>query len=229
MSNELDEPDPSSAREPGRLETVLIQTNSWLGRHWLALITVASAVFIALPLAAPVLAMTGHARLSGAIYTVYRVTCHQLPQRSWFVGGPKAAYTWPSVRAYTQRPDGPPIMAFHQPLGNAALGFQVAFCQRDTAIYLSAFLTCLAYAMVRRRHPVGPMPFRLYMLFAVPMAVDGLTQLVGLRESTPFLRTLTGALFGFGSAWLVLTYVEASFRESALYAARLVGDFRSTA
>jgi uncharacterized membrane protein len=63
------------------------------------------------------------------------------------------------------------------------------------------------------------MPFRLYLLFILPMAVDGLTQLVGLRESTPFLRTLTGSLFGIGSAWLVLTYIEASFRETALPAA----------
>jgi len=34
------------------------------------------------------------------------------------------------------------------------------------------------------------------------------------RESTPFLRLLTGFLFGFGTAWFGLPYVEESMRET---------------
>jgi uncharacterized membrane protein len=45
------------------------------------------------------------------------------------------------------------------------------------------------------------------------MAVDGITQLVGLRSSTWQLRTITGALFGLGSAWLALPYVEEAFQD----------------
>jgi uncharacterized membrane protein len=39
------------------------------------------------------------------------------------------------------------------------------------------------------------------------MAVDGLTQLAGLRESNWALRTLTGALFGLGTLWFVYPYL----------------------
>ncbi len=41
------------------------------------------------------------------------------------------------------------------------------------------------------------------------MAVDGFTQLVGWRESTVELRTLTGALFGAASVWLIYPRVDA--------------------
>jgi hypothetical protein len=34
------------------------------------------------------------------------------------------------------------------------------------------------------------------------------------RESTPFLRVLTGFLFGFGTAWFAFPNVEDSMRET---------------
>jgi uncharacterized membrane protein len=209
----------AAVASPGAVTRGLMGLNGWLGRHWVALLALASGVFIALPLAAPILAMTGHDRAAGAIYFTYRMTCHQLPQRSWFVGGPKPTYTWPEVQPYVADPAAGPLMAFHHPLGNAALGYQLAFCERDTAIYLAVFATCLAYGFLRRRRTFRPMPIRLYVLFLLPAAIDGITQLTGLRESTPLLRTVTGALFGAGSAWLILTYLDAERRQSASYAA----------
>ncbi len=193
--------------------------NGWLARHWLALVTVAAGVFIALPIAAPFLAMAGFKRLATFIYVAYRITCHQLPQRSWFIGGEQATYTWSQLRPFVERPDANPLLAFHHPLGNPTLGYQVAFCERETAIYSVVLLTCLAYGFLRQRRTIRPMPIRLYVLFLIPIAVDGFTQLFGWRESTPLLRTVTGAIFGLGSAWLVLTYLEASFREAAAFAA----------
>jgi hypothetical protein len=35
-----------------------------------------------------------------------------------------------------------------------------------------------------------------------------------IRESTPFLRALTGALFGIGNAWLAYPYIEESMQET---------------
>ena len=43
------------------------------------------------------------------------------------------------------------------------------------------------------------------------MAIDGFTQLFGWRESTPELRTLTGALFGLASVWLIYPRIDAMF------------------
>jgi len=77
------------------------------------------------------------------------------------------------------------------------------------------FATCLAYGLLRRRRRFRPLPLRIYGLCLVPAAVDGIAQLLGIRDSTPLLRSLTGAIFGAGSAWLILTYLDAELRDSA--------------
>jgi uncharacterized membrane protein len=88
-------------------------------------------------------------------------------------------------------------------------GQQMAYCHRDTAIYTSLFLAIVVFGFVR--HRVKPLPLLAYAVFIAPMAIDGLTQLVGLRVSNWQLRTVTGALFGIGSAWLALPYLEEAF------------------
>jgi uncharacterized membrane protein len=55
-------------------------------------------------------------------------------------------------------------------------GEQVAFCQRDIAIYAALFLGGLVYSWAR--HRLKPLPLRWYILFLVPIAVDGGTQMV---------------------------------------------------
>ena len=48
------------------------------------------------------------------------------------------------------------------------------------------------------------------------MAMDGFTQLFGWRESSAELRTLTGALFGAASVWLIYPRIDAILaRDSA--------------
>jgi len=45
------------------------------------------------------------------------------------------------------------------------------------------------------------------------MAIDGGTQLVGLRQSTWWLRLVTGTLFGVGSVWVLYPQIEAAMRD----------------
>ncbi|MBI2864776.1 MAG: DUF2085 domain-containing protein [Chloroflexi bacterium] len=89
-------------------------------------------------------------------------------------------------------------------------GYQMAFCQRNTAIYASMLVAGLGFALVRSR--LKPLDWRLYLVMIAPMAVDGFTQLFGLRESNWELRTITGALFGIGTIWLVYPSVEMGMR-----------------
>jgi uncharacterized membrane protein len=113
--------------------------------------------------------------------------------------------------------------------GNDVLGWKVAFCERDVAIYVVIGLCGFAYAIVRKLNIKVPyLPFWAYILIAiVPMGLDGFSQLFAnppfygfglsfypIRESTPFLRTLTGALFGLGNAWLVFPYIDDSMVET---------------
>jgi len=43
---------------------------------------------------------------------------------------------------------------------------------------------------------------------AIPMAIDGGTQWIGLRESTNLLRFLTGSLLGFVCAYYLIPLVN---------------------
>ncbi len=88
------------------------------------------------------------------------------------------------------------------------LGYQVALCARNLAIYGSLFLGSLLFRWMRAWLP--PLDWRLWALTMVPMAWDGGTGLFGLRESTWELRTLTGAIFGLGVCWFLLPLILAN-------------------
>jgi uncharacterized membrane protein len=90
-------------------------------------------------------------------------------------------------------------------------GEQMAFCERDAAIVSAAIITGLLFAVIRRWWNLPAIPFRVALLFALPMAIDGGTQLVGLRESTALLRVITGTLFSVGVGWFILPHLEAGF------------------
>lgn len=145
-------------------------------RHWLGVSAGVLAVFVALPVLAPVLMAAGLATPATLIYAAYSLVCHQLPSRSFFI-----------------------------------FGQQMAFCQRDLAIYASLVVGMLAFGLVRGR--LRPLPWPVYLVMILPMAVDGTTQAIGLRTSTWQLRVVTGVLFGIGSAWLGLPYLETIWRE----------------
>ena len=84
-------------------------------------------------------------------------------------------------------------------------GQKMAYCQRDTAIYGAMLLGGVAYA--RNRGSDG-LPFWGFLLLALPVAIDGGLATVGVRESTPLLRTLTGVLFGLATAGFVYPLMD---------------------
>lgn len=90
-------------------------------------------------------------------------------------------------------------------------GEQMALCHRMTAIYVASFVAGLGYAIVRNRLPA--LSFRGLIWLSVPMAIDGFTQLFGLRESTWELRLITGSLFAFGVMWFSLPRLDEGFAE----------------
>ncbi len=92
-------------------------------------------------------------------------------------------------------------------------GHQICYCDRCLGIYTSLFFATLAFGLVRQH--LRPLPWQIYPIFVIPMAIDALTQIIGLRYSSFELRVITGSLFGIGSAWLVLPYLEQGFRDVA--------------
>jgi uncharacterized membrane protein len=90
-------------------------------------------------------------------------------------------------------------------------GHQLGLCARNLSIYSSMFLGSLIFVLSKKRLP--GIPWWLWILMILPMALDGLTQMFGLRESTWELRLITGTLFGFGSVWFVLPYIQKTITE----------------
>jgi uncharacterized membrane protein len=107
-------------------------------------------------------------------------------------------------------------------LGNPQVGFKMAWCERDAAIYTTLLIGSMLFALVRTR--LNPLNWRVYLLFLVPMAIDGLWQLVTsplailpflpTHESDALLRGITGAVFGIGSIWLIYPYLEEAMRDA---------------
>ena len=174
-----------------------------LAKHWLLLASLFWGLYAGLPFLAPVLMDAGLTLPARVIYTVYRPLCHQLPERSYFLGGHEHVYTAEELEAA-----GVEIHPFSRDIGNESVGWKIAYCQRDVAIYGSILIAGLIYGLIRRRWREWKMPFRYYLLFLIPMAIDGLLQLVGLHESNWILRTITGAIFGIGSVLFAYPYLD---------------------
>jgi uncharacterized membrane protein len=193
-----------------RLTAVIDRFVRWLARHWLAIFNTIVAIFVALPFLAPVLMHVGATGAGKLIYYVYMPTCHQLPERSYFLFGPQPVYSLSELETLGAMPAGTSLLqeeAMRYP-GNPQIGYKVAFCERDVAIYGSILIGGLVFGVLRKRGKVRKLPLWGYALFCVPMAIDGFTQLFGLRESDWVLRTITGILFGGASVWLAYPFVQ---------------------
>lgn len=170
-----------------------------LARHWLAELNGACGVFLAGALLAPLLGLAGWEAAAQRVYDVYHLACHQWAFRSLFLFGSQPIYARDELAALGRDPFG-----F---VGDASLGWKVAICERDLAIYAGVLAVGLVFA---RRRDLPWLGLLGYGLLALPMAIDGFTQLFGWRESTWELRVATGLLFGLASAWLVYPRLEAA-------------------
>lgn len=201
----------------------------WITQHYMLFFNLLLGIFIGLPILAPVLYRAGATLPANIIYKVYSPLCHQFGFRSWFLFGEQAAY--PRELA------GLPGLSFEEAtgidshdvwdsrnfIGNAVVGYKLALCERDMAIYGGILLFGILFAATGKR--MKPLPWYFWIaLGIVPMGIDGVSQLPGLlentfawlpiRESTPLLRTITGLLFGITTAWYGYPLIEETMRES---------------
>lgn len=91
-------------------------------------------------------------------------------------------------------------------------GHQLGMCERNFSIYASMFIGCLIFVLSKKRIP--GIPWWIWVLMILPLALDGTTQMFGLRESTWELRVLTGTLFGLGNVWFALPLIHKTILES---------------
>jgi uncharacterized membrane protein len=172
-----------------------------IARFWLPALNVALAVFIAGGLVAPVLALSGETAAADALYAAYGLTCHQWAFRSFFLFGDQLIYARSQLDALGLDP--------YRFVGQPGMGWKMAFCERDLAIYAGLFGAGVFFA---RRRGLAPLGLLAYAIAILPMALDGGSQLLGWRESTWELRVATGLVFGVASAWLLYPRLDAFLR-----------------
>lgn len=76
-------------------------------------------------------------------------------------------------------------------------GHKLGVCARCFGIHTGIFLATLLYPFIRSLEARETPSKHLLIASMIPMAIDGGTQLIGLRESFNELRFATGFLFGF--------------------------------
>lgn len=204
----------------------------WLSNHYIALINMVVIIYLGLSFMAAVFMKVGAVGPADIVYRGYSFLCHQLGYRSFFLFGEQPFYPREAagVEGYKTYSEATGMSEADEPLadlnarlyvGNETVGYKVALCQRDVAMYMGIFLFGLLFALFHFRLP--PIPWYVWILVGVvPIAVDGFSQLLSqsplhllpFRESTPFLRILTGGLFGFFTAWFGYPMVEESMLES---------------
>jgi uncharacterized membrane protein len=184
---------------------------NWIVKHWLAILNILFLVYVGLPFLAPMLMEVGAELPARVIYTIYRPACHQLPERSFFLFGESPVYSRAELPANGVA-DSNNVFVRRNYIGDESHGYKVAICERDVAIYGSMFLMGLLFALMRGHLP--RLKAKWLLLFALPMILDGGTQLIGLRSSSWQLRLITGGLFGVGLIWFAYPYIEESMRES---------------
>lgn len=92
-------------------------------------------------------------------------------------------------------------------------GYQVCLCERCLAIYSTILLSGIALSIFRNYRTIRGIDWKGWVLCMLPMALDGGTQFFGWRESSVWLRLLTGAIFGLGTALFTLPQLDAAARD----------------
>ena len=214
------------------------RVSNWISKHYLALLNLFMAIYVGLPFLAPTFMKAGANLPARAIYTIYSPLCHQFGFRSFFLFGEQPFYplseaqvagvkTFEEVTGLEDlsNPNSITRLQARQFVGNETVGYKVALCERDVATYFGLLLFGLVFGLTKRRIPA--LHWMLWLVIGLgPIGLDGfsqlfsqfnfpwLTALLPYRESTPFLRVLTGALFGFSTAWFAYPYVEESMAET---------------
>lgn len=237
----LDDPVYKYKTEKGKKLTGGDRISFWIAKRYLLLLNLFMLFYVGLPFLAPTLMNAGAELPARVIYRMYKPLCHQFGFRSFYLFGEQPFYPLKEagLSGYKTFEESTGITGVDDPyssarfearnfIGNETLGYKVALCERDVAIYLAILLFGVVYGLTGRRFKSLHWTFWLFLGIG-PIGLDGFSQLfsqfnwawlasiIPYRESTPFLRVLTGALFGFFTAWFAYPNIEESMSETRQY------------
>jgi uncharacterized membrane protein len=213
----------------------------WFSCHWLAVLNIGWGIFVILPWFAPILMRAGLRGPAQAIYFGYSFVCHQLPERSYFLFGPNLTYSltdinrvWPGNNPLTLR------QFIGSAEFGYKVAWSDRMVSLYTGVWFGSLVFAFVR---RRLRPISLLTYALLVLpMAVDGTTHLISDLWGIgqgfRDSNEWLaaltnhalpawfyagdalgsfnswaRLITGLLFGLGTAWLLLPYLEQSFAQ----------------
>lgn len=238
---QLGDPEYLMKVKRGKQVTTGDRISFWISRRYLLLLNLFMLFYVGLPFLAPSLMKLGAEFPAKAIYRIYSPLCHQFGFRSFFLFGEQTYYplaeaniggvkTFEEVTGILHLGDPYSVTRFaaRSYVGDETVGYKIALCERDVAIYAAILLFGIIFGLTGRR--IKPLHWMIWLLIGLgPIGLDGFSQLfsqfdwqwfaaiIPYRESTPFLRVLTGALFGFSTAWFAYPNIEESMNETRQY------------
>ncbi len=237
--DEIGDAEYKAAVARGKTMTGADRFSLWFARYYLWLFNLFVLLYLGLPFLAPVLMKSGAELPATIIYRVYGALCHQLSYRSFFLFGeqpiyPRAAAEVEGYQSFREATglDEEGLVAARTFIGDERIGYKVALCERDVAIYGGILLFGVLFGLTGRKWKGFPV-LAWVLVGLVPIGLDGVSQLISqifvgagidlfeplakllpYRESTPFLRVLTGFLFGFTTAWFGYPLVEETMQDT---------------
>ncbi|MBI3167953.1 MAG: DUF2085 domain-containing protein, partial [Chloroflexi bacterium] len=237
----LDDPIYKYKMEKGKKLSTGDRVSFWIAKRYLLLLNLFMLIYVGLPFLAPTLMKMGAEAPAQIIYRIYKPLCHQFAFRSFFLFGEQAFYPLKEagLTNYKTFEEATGIVGVDDPysytrfearnyIGDDNLGYKVALCERDVAIYFAILLFGAVFGLTGRRFK--SLHWIAWILLGIaPIGLDGFSQLFSqfnwdwlsallpYRESTPFLRAFTGALFGLFTAWFAYPNIEESMNETRQY------------
>lgn len=225
------------AAKRGTTFTSADNVSLWISNHYLLILNLFVLLYVGLPFSAPILKEAGADFPAEIIYRIYRPLCHQWSFRSFFLFGEQLYYphesasisglkTFEEVSGISDSSDPKRLQArlFE---GNNVIGYKVALCERDVAIWGSMLFFGIVFSLSHRK--IKSVHWIAWILIGIgPIALDGVSQVISqfnlpwllkvlpYRESTPLLRTISGFLFGWFTAWYGLPPIEEVMSETRI-------------
>jgi uncharacterized membrane protein len=233
----LDDKSYQAKVERGQAITGSDRFSYWMAKHYMLVFNLFLFLYLGLPFLAPVFKEIGWNFPAEVIYKVYSPLCHQWGFRSFFLFGEQAYYphaaaempgvvTFEAATGITDQND-PSRMQARLYEGSPFIGYKIALCERDVAIWGAMLLFGVVFSITGRRFP--KLHWMIWLVIGIaPIGLDGFSQLFSqlpapynflqailpYRESTPLLRSITGFLFGGMTGWLLFTNLEETMSET---------------
>ena len=156
----------------------------------------------------PYLASIGNPA-ADSLYVAFAPTCHQLTSRSICLITSSADGSYSIGDCF----DTQELRLTKQTMANYPdrTGYKLPVCSRDVAIYFAMLLGLIILPFLQKIETEDWPNKWILVAAAIPTAIDGTTQLFGLRESTNALRLWTGFIIGIVLPFYILPILNSLY------------------